>query len=597
MLGENAADRGRRDGYVDLRSYAAIGDGRTVALVALDGSIDWLPIPDLDSTPVFARLLDASEGGSIELAPAEPFTVMRRYIPQTNVLETTYSTGAGIARVTDALVTGLAGRLPWVELARRIDGVEGSVEFRWRITPGTCFATAIPRVETTRHGDIIRVDDLMIAVVGSNHGPERGDGILAGKFISTAESRHMLVVAGTAHEPLHLPVPDLTVIGLRRTIDSWKQWSEDFRYDGLWADAVQRSALALKLLIHGPSGAIAAAATTSLPENIRGGKNWDYRFAWVRDVTYTVRALVRFGLREETHEAVSSLIRAIKGSDSKLPIFYRLDGSTPGQAERQDLAGWRGIGPVIVGNDARTQLQLGIFGDFVTAMREYVEAGNVLDSYTRDLLSAVADHVCEVWQQHDSGMWELEEQHDYTSSKMGCWQALDSAVHLAESGQLAGDPARWRDVRDRITQWVGENCWSETLNSYVTYPGSEQLDASVLLHATSGFDRGPRMLATIDAIQAELGRGPLIYRYTGMEAEEGAFVACSFWAASALACVGRHDEAVELMDELIELANDVGLYSEMIDPVDLSFLGNVPQGLSHLALVNAAITIDELAPK
>ncbi|MCY7413655.1 MAG: glycoside hydrolase family 15 protein, partial [Salinibacterium sp.] len=410
-------------------------------------------------------------------------------------------------------------------------------------------------------------------------------------------SRHMLVVAGTTDEPLHLPIPDLTEIGLKRTVESWKQWSEDFNYDGPWADALQRSALALKLLIHSPSGAIAAAATTSLPENIRGGKNWDYRFAWVRDVTYTVRALVRFGLREETHEAISWLIRAIRASDSEPNIFYHLDGSLPGAGEIQDLPGWRGIGPVVVGNDAGTQLQLGIFGDLLTAMLEYVEAGNVLDARTRAMLAEVADHVCEVWQQRDSGMWELADQRDYTASKMGCWQALDSAVRLGALGQIDGDPAGWRVARGQITEWVAEHCWSETSQSYVTYPGSEQLDTAVLLHATSGFDRGPRMSATIDAIRAELGSGVLLYRYTGMEAEEGAFVACSFWMASALACVGRHGEAVELMDELVGLANDVGLYSEMIDPSDLSFLGNFPQGLSHLALVNAAITINKLAPQ
>ncbi|MDH6238433.1 glycoside hydrolase family 15 protein [Cryobacterium sp. CG_9.6] len=597
MSGDVAVDPIRREGYVDLRSYAALGDGRTVALVGLDGSIDWLPIPNLDSTPVFARLLDDAKGGSIELAPVAAFAVTRRYLPQTNVLETTYTTASGIARVTDALVTGLAGQLPWVELARRIDGIEGTVDFCWRITAGTCFATITPRVEMTTHGRIIRAGDLMLAVEGSNHGPDRGGSILAGHFTATVKSHHMLVVAGTKNEPLHLPIPDLTAIGLARTVDNWKHWSDDFNYEGPWADAVQRSALALKLLIHSPSGAIAAAATTSLPENVKGGKNWDYRFAWVRDVTYTVRALVRFGLREETHEAVAWLIQAIRMSDSKLHIFYRLDGSAPGAAKTQDLPGWRGTGPVIVGNDARTQLQLGIFGDLVTAMADYVEAGNVLDAHTRVMLAAVADHVCEVWHQHDSGTWELFDQRDYTASKMGCWQALDSALRLCKLGQIAGDPDRWRVVRGQITEWVAEHCWSEARQSYVTFPGSEQLDASVLLHATSGFDRGPRMSATIDAIRSELGSGALLYRYTGMEAEEGAFVACSFWMASALACVGRHDEAVKLMDELVGLANDVGLYSEMIDPADLSFLGNFPQGLSHLGLINAAITIDELAPR
>ncbi|GAA1344993.1 glycoside hydrolase family 15 protein [Arthrobacter roseus] len=596
-MGELMDDQERRNGYVVLRSYAAIGDGRTVALVALDGSIDWLPIPDLDSTPVFARLLDAAAGGSIELAPVDAFTLTRRYLPQTNVLETTYTTAGGVARVTDALVTGLAGELPWVELARRVDGIAGSVELRWQVTAGTCFATTSPRVEMTTHGKIIRAGELMLAVEGSNHGPAEGESNLAGTFTASANSHHMLVVAGTRNEPLHLPIPDLTAIGLGRTIDTWRQWSTDFSYDGPWAEAVQRSALALKLLIHSRSGAIAAAATTSLPENMQGGKNWDYRFAWVRDLTFTVHALVRFGLREETHQAISWLIQAIQENDSKVHIFYRLDGSTPDAEEAQDLPGWRGIGPVVVGNDARTQLQLGIFGDLMNVMRVYVEAGNVLDMHTRNMLAAVADHVCEVWQEFDSGLWELPDLHHYTASKMGCWQALDSALRLCELGQISGEPARWSSVCERIKTWVEENCWSEARQSYVTHPGSDELDAAVLLHATSGFDRGPRMSATIDAIRIELGRGALLYRYTGMEAEEGAFVACSFWMASALACVGRHDEAVEMMDELIGLANDVGLYSEMIDPADLSFLGNFPQGLSHLALVNAAITIDELAPR
>lgn len=597
MTGEAMDDQVREDGYVCLRSYAAIGDGRTVALIALDGSIDWLPIPNLDSTPIFARLLDAAEGGSIELAPVETFTVTRRYVPQTNVLETSYTTASGTARVTDALVTGLAGQLPWVELARRIDGIAGSVDFRWHVTPGTCFDTTEPEIETTTHGKIIRAGDLMVAVVGSNHGAEGGDSILGGHFTATADSRHMLVVAGTENGPLHLPVPDLTAIGLERTVNNWQQWSKDFNYEGPWSEAVQRSALALKLLIHSPTGSIAAAATTSLPENVGGGKNWDYRFAWVRDVAYSVRALVRFGLREETHEAITALLRAITASDSEPHIFYRLDGSTPDSSEVQDVPGWRGIGPVVVGNDARSQLQLGIFGDLFTVMREFVEAGNVLDPQAQVMLASVADHVCEVWQQPDSGMWELPEQRDYTASKMGCWQALDSALRLGELGQIVGDQRRWRLSRDLITQWVAENCWSEAKQSYVTFPGSMQLDTAVLLHATSGFDRGSRMSATIDAIRAELGRGVLVYRYSGMHEEEGAFVACSFWLAAALACVGRHGEAVELMDELIGRANDVGLYSEMIEPTDGSFLGNLPQGLSHLALVNAAITIDELAPE
>ncbi|CAN5162063.1 glycoside hydrolase family 15 protein [soil metagenome] len=594
----------RTDGYVDLRSYAAIGDGRTVALIALDGSIDWLPIPSLDSVPVFARLLDADHGGSVELAPAEPYTVTRRYITGTNVLVTTFTTRSGIAKVTDALLTGVAGRLPWVELARRVDGVRGAVKFRWRVAPGTGLGTAAPWVDMTKQGKILRMDGVTISVSGIAHGERGGRGAgddraVSGTFTTSEKSRHLLSLVGTADEPLHIPVPELIDIGVDRTIADWRAWSRVFSYSGPWAASVQRSALALKLLIYAPTGAIAAASTTSLPENVEGGKNWDYRYAWVRDVAYTVHALIRFGLREETHAAVAWLLRTIRlhGDESDLGIFYTLDGKLAGDTVERDAPGWRGIGPVIKGNPAREQQQHGIYGDLLAVMLNYVEAGNVLDTATSRLLASVADLTCDIWRQPDSGMWELPQTERYTSSAMGCWQALDAAIRLHEMGQVRGHPERWAVERDSIAQWVRDNCWSESQQSYVAWPGTENLDASVLLHAPSGFDRGTHMSSTIDAIREQLGRGPLLYRYTGVEVEEGAFVACAFWAAASLACVGRHDEAAALMDELVGLGNDVGIFAEMIEPSDLSFLGNLPQGLSHLALVNAAITIHELAPE
>ncbi|MEA9983874.1 glycoside hydrolase family 15 protein [Subtercola sp. RTI3] len=583
------------NGYADLRSYGAIGDGRTVALIALDGSIDWFPVPNLGGTPVFARLLDEADGGSIELTPTQPFTTTRRYIEGTNVLETTFTTDSGVAVLTDALVTGFAGRLPWAELARRVDGVSGTVRFRWRVAPGTCLSTASPWIQKTTHGPVIRVDSTTIAVRGIDHGPRGGgDRALAGRFTTAPTSRHLLAVVGTANEPLHIPVPELTDSGIERTVSNWQFWSREFTYDGPWPDAVQRSALALKLLIYSPTGSIAAAATTSLPESSRGGKNWDYRFAWVRDAAYTLHALIRFGLREETHAAVAWLLKTIRANGPDLHVFYTLDGQLPEGVTKHDSPGWRNAGPVVTGNPASGQLQLGVFGDLFDVLRLYVQAGNVLDSETGRMLAGIADRTCDAWRSPDSGLWELEDIRHYTSSKMSCWQALDCAVQLAELGQIPGDPARWRAERGLIAEWVRENCWSDERHSYVAYPGTDELDASVLLHTVSGFDRGERMSQTIDAIRSELGRGPLVYRYSGAEAEEGTFVACAFWLASALVCVGRHDESIALMDELIGLSNDVGLYSEMIDASDLSFLGNIPQGLSHLALINAAITIEEL---
>ncbi|SNS51678.1 glycoside hydrolase family 15 protein [Rhodococcoides kyotonense] len=578
--------------YVAIENYAAIGDGRTVALIADDGRIDWLPLPNLDSPPPFAALLDAEHGGSFSLNPTEAYTVEREFVSGTNVLSTLYTTASGTVRVVDSLNTGVAGRLPWVELARRVDGVDGSVEMEWCVAPGTMMGSTSPWAYDTDHGTVLRADGLTMAVrtLNADDVSIRTQSI-AGTFTTSSESRHLVGLVGTESEPLHLPDPVKVDDGVDRTIGNWRVWSEEFSYDGPWADHVERSALALKLLLHSPSGAIAAAATTSLPENRTGGKNWDYRYAWVRDTAYTIRAMLRFGMREEVHAAVAWLLKVIRANDPLVGVFYTLGGEVPGGTEQPDVPGWRGIGPVVNGNRAADQLQLGIFGDLFSIVRLYVDAGNILDAATGRLLAMIADEACDSWQRRDAGIWELEEERHYTSSKLGCWQALDCAVHLAEIGQIPGVADRWRAEKERIRDFVETECWSEERQAYMAYPGATGLDASVLLAAEMNYDRGQRLSSTIDALGEELGAGPLLYRYSGVDKEEATFVACAFWRVSALACVGRDGEAKALMDELVEMSNDVGLYSEMIDASDSSFLGNFPQGLSHLALVNAALTI------
>ncbi|WP_424447694.1 glycoside hydrolase family 15 protein [Microbacterium arborescens] len=586
-----------------IESYAPIGDGRTVALIGLDGSVDWLPLPDLTSTPVFARLLDRDAGGCLELAPTDEFETTRRYIPDTNVLETTFTTADGSVKVTDAMVSGVAGRMPWAELARRIDGLEGTVPMAWRIHPGTSLNTAAPWIERTQHGDIIRSGKTALVVVGFEHGPNEPDPDgtsgprLTGSFTTAPGSRHLIALAATHDEPLHLPDPRNVDVGIDRTIENWRHWSEVFSYEGPWEERIQRSALALKLLIFSPTGAIAAAATTSLPENPEGGKNWDYRYAWVRDLAYTAHALVRFGLREETHAALSWMLRTIREHGPELHVMYTLDGELVPDAREYPVPGWQGIGPVVTGNPAREQLQLGVYGDLMAICRTYVDAGNVLDIGTARLLAGMADRTCDLWRNPDSGMWELPEQRHYTSSKMGCWKALDDAVALAESGAIPGSSDRWKAERERIRLWIDENCWSEERSAFVFYAGSDELDASVLLHAPTGFDRGERMSTTIDALTAELGAGPLMYRYSGVSDEEKTFVACAFWRAEALACVGRHDEALDLVDQLVAHANDVGIYAEMIDATDGTAWGNTPQALSHLAFLATVLTIRDVVPE
>ena len=579
------------DGFVDIRSYAAIGDGRTVALVALDGSIDWYPTPDLDSTPAFARLLDADEG-FLALAPTAEFSVERRYVDGTNVLETTYTTATGSARVTDALNTGVAGRLPWGELARRVDGLSGTVDMAWSISPGSCFGSASPWVDGGLDDPVLRIDAVGLGVRGIDHGLMASDGrSIRGAFTAREGSRHLVAVVSTHGEPLPLPDPRSIDAGVDRTIRNWQTWSGEFAYDGDYRPEVLRSALALKLLLHSPSGSIAAAATTSLPESMAGGKNWDYRYAWVRDTAYTLHALTRAGLREEVHAAVSWMLKNLRSQGSDLEVFSRLNGDTPPGTDRPDLTGWRGIGPVVDGNPAAGQLQLGVFGDVFDIVWQYVQAGHVLDPATMRQLADLADLTCDIWQRRDAGMWELPEERHYITSKLGCWNALRCAVLLAERGQLQGPVERWATERDRIRDWVHEHGWSEERQSYIWYPGSTELDASILLHAISGFDTGPRMSSTLDVLRDELGAGPLLYRYSGMQEEEATFVACAYWMVSALVAVGRREEAVNLMEELLPLANDVGIMAEMIEPSDNAFMGNLPQGLSHLALIVAALSI------
>lgn len=592
---------GDRDehGYADLRSYAVIGDGRTVALVARDGRIDWMPLPDLDSEPVFAALLDAGNGGHIALCPDEPFTVERAYVEFTNVLTTTFRTTSGSVAITDSLNTGVAGRLPWAELARRIDGLEGSVTLRGEVRPGTCLNTASPWVQHTHHGALLRSDGVSMALrlLGEDD-TVFGEASVEVTFRTSAGSRQLLALVATDREPLLLPAPESIDAGVDRTIENWSDWSRTFTFDGPWAADVRRSALALKLLIHTPTGSVVAAATTSLPESLSGGKNWDYRFSWVRDTAYTLTALFRFGLREETHAAISWLISTIRSTDNEPRVFYRLDGTPPdGRVQERDVPGWRGIGPVLTGNRAGSQLQLGVFGDLFSIVQLYVDHGNVIDAETGRMLAGVADLAADLWRTKDAGMWELEQQRHYTTSKLGCWKALQDAAHLADIGQIPADPARWRTEAEHIRSWVHENAWSDEKQAYVWYPGTTELDASILLHAVSGFDRGTRMSSTLDALRQELGAGPHLYRYTGADREEAAFVACSFWMVSALHLVGRSEEAHALMTELVPACtNDVGILAEMIDPVTGDFLGNLPQALSHLALVNAAITLSEGTP-
>ncbi len=590
-------DRGRT---FPLEHYAALGDGRTLALVAPDGAVAWWCVPNLDSAPLFDTLLDPVAGGSFVVQPAEPFRAERRYREDSNVLETLFTCASGTVRLTESMNSTLAGRLPWCELARRIEVVSGTVRMRARLVFGTRGDAVSPWLQSNPNGCIFHVGPvlgLFRATPNMALIQEEDRTILAEGTLTAGENALVAIVAGE-DEPLGVP----PTADMDRRIDTsdeaWRAWARSLRYDGPYRDSVRRSALALKLLLFSPSGAIAAAATTSLPERIGGDKNYDYRYAWIRDAAYTLAAFLRLGVIPESKAAFTWLIHRL--GETSANVCYRLDGSPVPSVTEYDLPGYRGSRPVVVGNVAAEQHQHGIYGDIFEAAWLFVQAGNILDGPSAFTLSRLADDCADRWRQKDSGLWELQDLQHYTMSKVSCWQALARAVELAEGGHLPTTCVpRWSRERDRIAAWVDDQCWSERKQAYTFHPGTERLDASLALAARFGFVRKDRLSATCDAIRRELGagphlwsRGPWIYRYSGAEREEGAFLACSFWLAEAYAELGRCDEAAALMDEaLAALPPGVGILAEMVDPKSGGFLGNLPQGLSHLAVIHAAISL------
>ncbi len=583
----------RCGGFVPVGEYGVIGDGRSAALVAADGAVDWWAVPAMDAPPVFAAILDPETGGTFTLEPAVPYQVSRRYRPDTNVLETTFTTDGGLVRIVDAINRDVNGPLAWAELAREVRAGLGEVPMRWRVAPGDRFTQARPWA--WRHGDtpLLRVQDQVIAVVTEQAGePRVSRSEVSGEFVARPGQEALLALAATDSEPAVVPDAAGVRDRLRATEASWRRWSGTVSYRGPDRDLVVRSTLVLKLLTYEPTGALFAAATTSLPERIGGERNFDYRYGWVRDTSFALDALLELGLQHDAHATLSWLLRAVSGTAPEIRPFYGLHGSVPAEGGELGVRGYRDSRPAHDGNKAVSQSQWGNFGDMLETVWIAARQGRaVLDPGTARMLERVADRVCDVWASPDSGIWELGTRRHYTISKMACWVALDRLVRLAECGQLsARDAGRWRAEAAAIRSWVDEHCWSEARCSYSFYAGSDELDAAVLLAGRMGFVAGgdPRFGLTIDAIRGELADGPLLYRYTGSRQQEGAFLACSFWLADALARAGRGDEARKVWEGTVAHASDLGLLSEEIDPASGELLGNMPQALSHLALLMAA---------
>lgn len=589
----------RIDGYLAIRDYAVIGDGRTAALVGRDGAIDWLCLPDLDSPSVFAALLDGERGGRFSLAPTIAYESERRYLADTNVLETTFTTAAGAVRVTDAMTLPGLTLGPYRELARHVEGVAGRVPMQFAVEPRFDYGTARATFSTRAGVPIAaRGRDAVAALTWGLGDATVGEGSVSGRFTLDAGASGLIVLVAAHQEPLVLPARADVEARVRETAASWRDWASGRTYDGPWREAVVRSALALKLLVYAPSGAIAAAATTSLPEEIGGTRNWDYRFSWPRDAAFTLQALLSLGCDSEARAFFSWLLHASQLTHPRLQVLYRLDGRTEATESELPLAGYRSSRPARVGNGAATQMQLDVYGEVLAAAAVFARFAGGLDRDHGRRLADIADLVCELWRRPDAGIWEVRsEPAHFTQSKMMCAVALDRASALAEEGILSRSHAdRWRQEAAHIRRFVETACFSPAKGSYTRAAGDDELDASLLLAVLAEYERADasRLAGTVDAVRRELARGALVHRYVGedgLPGEDGAFVACSFWLVEALARLGRTGEAAALMDELVALANDVGLYSEEIDPATGDFLGNFPQGLSHLALINAAVAV------
>ena len=592
----------RHGGYRPLRDYAIIGDGRTAALVASDGTIDWLCLPNFDSPSVFGAVLDTNRGGAFSLQPSVPFTSSRRYLPGSNLLETTFTTDHGRVRLVDAITLPDASLAPLRELARVVDGVEGSVPMEWSASPRFAYGASSGTPGWRGHVPVATCGADAVALMSWDAGsPSWRDGAVGASWTIEKGRRSIVALAATRGEPMIFPARSAVESRLAATGRFWNGWSSTRTYDGPWRDEVVRSALALKLMIFAPTGASVAAPTTSLPEEIGGIRNWDYRFCWIRDSAFMIDALLRLGCRAEAQALFWWFMQATALTTPRLQVLYRLDGS-PDAAERiLPLDGYRGSRPVRIGNGAVAQYQLDLYGDLLETIWLYARGGeHRLDGDTGTRVAEMADHVCSIWRQPDAGIWEVrDEPRHFTHSKVMCWVALDRAIRLAEEDDVPrAHVSRWKREASAIVEFVESQCWSEARQSFVQYAGGNTVDASLLMLSLMGYggERNSRVLATVDAVARDLQRGPFVYRYLnddGLPGSEGCFLNCSFWLAGALARAGKVADAHALMTDLLSRANDVGLYAEEIEPETGAFLGNFPQALVHLSLIDAALAIGE----
>ena len=592
-----------------IADYALISDCRSAALVSRNGSVDWLCPGRFDRPSIFARLLDEA-AGHWSVGPDGDAEISRRYLEGTMVLETTFRTATGTLALTDAMAVGpdeygheLGQGSPGV-LLRRASCLTGTVDLRLEFVPRPEYGLVHPL--------LVRIDGGVLAKGGADvlllgcEAPLEMDRTMAHATVSLSagESLRFALVHQTSSEPLQQPwSPSAVDQRLAETIMGWRTWSDIHQgYEGPWRELVHHSGRVLQALTFQPTGAIVAAPTTSLPEAVGAGRNWDYRFTWVRDASLTLEALWVAACPDEAHRFFSwmAAAAAARVHETDLQIMFGVGGEHDlTERELGHLAGWRGSRPVRIGNGAWNQRQLDVYGELLSAARRLREYLRTLDQATRDFLVEVADTAAARWQETDQGIWEVRgDPRHFLYSKLMCWVALDCAIDLAELLGAEERVERWDGVRAQIREAILTKGWGESAGAFTQSFDSEELDASALMLPIVGFLPGtdPRVRATIDSIDARLtdGRG-LVFRYRshdGLEGEEGTFLICTFWLAHALALAGEVDRAKRKFEQAIAYANDVGLLSEEVaDSGEL--LGNFPQAFSHIGLVNAAWAISQ----
>ena len=582
-----------------IEDYALIGDCMTAALVSRAGSIDWLCVPRLDSNACFAGLLGTPENGRWMIGPAdESAQVTRRYLPGTMVLETIFESPSGSASLTDFMIPEQANS----SIVRIVRGVRGRLDMRFHATLRFDYGQSVPWVTRLEDGIGLRAIAGPDMLVVRSAVELRGEGMSSVAEFALDEGETAAFVMTHTASHLALPAPVDVDGALKMTLAYWTEWSDRFAYDGPYKDVLHRSLLVLKALTYAPTGGIAAAATTSLPEMLGGVRNWDYRYCWLRDATLTLMSMMHAGYVAEADAWRQWLQRAIAGAPDQMQIMYGLAGERRlSEWEVEGLPGYQGAAPVRIGNAAHQQLQLDVYGEVMDAFYQARRAGLDGDAENHGLQRALLRHLEEVWQTPDQGMWESRgPARHYTSSKVMAWVAFDRAVRYAEEFGLDGPVDHWRTVRDAIHAEVCEKGWNAERDSFTQYFGGTELDASLLAMALVGFlpPDDPRVLSTVAAIENDLVADGFVLRYRtddedadGLPAGEGVFLACSFWLADNLVLQGRRDEARAMFERLLLLQNDLGLMSEEYDPRAKRMTGNFPQAFSHIGLINTAFNL------